>query len=127
MHRAGSDKEIRLALFIARLGQRLRAGINGLFAVQHHLNIGPLMVIFSMALGLRLGLRRADMAEPRTAFRLPASVIPGSQRRQGALRAMEDLTESAGQPCQQQGVKVTDNHCCDSFTHSGDTRTYLIA
>ncbi len=80
-----------------------------------------------MTLGLRLSLRRADMAEPRTALRLPASIIPGDERRQGTVRTLEDRPQHRREPRQRQGVKMTNNHCCGSFTHSGDTRTYLIA
>ena len=75
------DKQIRFALFIAILRDAEHSGVNHLAARQHHLNIGPLMVIFGVPLCGRLGMRFADIAIPATVFRLPAAVRPVAQRR----------------------------------------------
>jgi uncharacterized integral membrane protein len=72
------DKQIRLALFIVILRDAEHTGVNHLAARQHHLNIGPLLVIFGVALGGRLGMRFANIAKPAAALRLPAPVLPGA-------------------------------------------------
>lgn len=110
MHNPWRDPEIRLALFITRPGDRLHSRPDRLLAGQYHLNISIQGVIFRMTLGLGLSLCRANMAEPRAALRLPASIIPGGECRQRAVGPFEDLPQCRGKLATPSPIPATRAH-----------------